>query len=207
MQLADIATAFTSADGASLQDVLSTLNVKERLHKVLVLLRKELEVIQLQKKITLSIEESNAKAQRKFWLNEQLKTIKRELGLEKEDKEELRQKFLARLANKTVPEEVDKVINEELNKLSSLESNSSEFNITRNYLDWLTVMPWGVHTQENFELAHAEKVLNEDHYGLEDIKTRILEFIAVGKLLGAAPQGKIMLFVGPPGVGKTSIGA
>ena len=86
-----------------------------------------------------------------------------------------------------------------------LEPASSEFNVTRNYLDWLTALPWGVHSEENFSLTRAEGVLSEDHYGLEDIKERILEFIAVGALVGST-QGKILCFVGPPGVGKTSIG-
>jgi len=138
-------------------------------------------------------------------LMEQLKHIKKELGLEKDDKEALVTKFTERIAEKELPDEASKTIDEELAKLQLLEPASSEFNVTRNYLDWLTGLPWGETSEENLSLRHAEAVLAEDHYGLEDIKERILEFIAVGALVGST-QGKIMCFVGPPGVGKTSIG-
>jgi Lon-like ATP-dependent protease len=112
-------------------------------------------------------------------LLEQLRSIKKELNIEQDDKEALIAKFHERLKNLKVPEQPLKVINDELAKLSTLESASSEYNITRNYLDWLTSLPWGVHTQDNLDLNHAEVVLDEDHYGLKDIKERILEFIAV----------------------------
>ena len=97
------------------------------------------------------------------------------------------------------------MIEEELEKLNFLESHSSEFNVTRNYLDWLTLLPWGVSSEENLDTKHVSKILEEDHYGMEDIKKRILEFIAVSQLKGST-QGKILCFHGPPGVGKTSIG-
>ncbi|EOD08243.1 ATP-dependent protease La [Emiliania huxleyi CCMP1516] len=138
-------------------------------------------------------------------LMEQLKQIKKELGLERDDKDALLQKFADRIKELNVPEEASKVIDEEMAKIGTLESASSEFNVTRNYLDWLTSLPWGIHSEENFELSRAEKILAEEHYGLEDVKERILEFIAVGALVGST-QGKIICFVGPPGVGKTSIG-
>lgn len=154
----------------------------------LTLLKKELELTKLQEDLSKKIDESMNKNQRKYMLQEQLKLIKRELGMEKEDKEEIRNKFLERLTKYTVPPAVMKVIDEELNRLSVLEPSSMEFNVTRNYLDWLTIIPWGVFSSENFDLPHAEKVLNEDHYGIEDVKKRILEFIAVGKLLGKVPQ-------------------
>jgi len=124
---------------------------------------------------------------------------------EQDDKEALVAKFSERIAKRELPPQASKVIEEELAKLQLLEPASSEFNVTRNYLDWLTSLPWGVFSEENYSLRHAEQVLSEDHYGLEDIKERILEFIAVGALKGST-QGKIMCFVGPPGVGKTSIG-
>ena len=103
-----------------------------------------------------------------------------------------------------VPSHVMEVIEEELNKLSFLDNHSSEFNVTRNYLDWLTSLPWGLQSIENLELIEAARVLDEDHYGMEDVKKRILEFIAVSQLKGST-QGKILCFHGPPGVGKTSI--
>ena len=204
-KLADFGAALTTADAQALQEVLGTLNVNERIEKTLLLLKKELELSKLQSEISKSVEDKMSANQRRFLLMEQLKQIKKELGLEKDDKEALSQKFTERIADKTVPEDAQKTIDEELQKLSLLETSSSEFNVTRNYLDWLTALPWGVYADENLKLAHAEAVLAEDHYGLDDIKERILEFIAVGALKGST-QGKIMCFVGPPGVGKTSIG-
>lgn len=103
-----------------------------------------------------------------------------------------------------MPDDAREVIDDELNKLNFLDQNSSEFNVTRNYLDWLTDIPWGKTTEDNFDIPNALQVLDEDHYGMKDAKDRILEFIAVGKLKGEV-QGKILCFVGPPGVGKTSI--
>lgn len=130
--------------------------------------------------------------------------IKKELGLEKDDKDAIEEKFRSRLKEVVVPSHVMEVIEEEMNKLSFLDNHSSEFNVTRNYLDWLTSLPWGVQSVENLELTEAGKVLDEDHYGMEDVKKRILEFIAVSQLKGST-QGKILCFHGPPGVGKTSI--
>ncbi|KFM59256.1 Lon protease-like protein, mitochondrial, partial [Stegodyphus mimosarum] len=137
-------------------------------------------------------------------LQEQLKAIKKELGLEKDDKDAIEEKFRERLKELTVPAVVMEVIDEELNKLSFLDNHSSEFSVTRNYLDWLTSIPWGKSSEENMDLERASEVLEHDHYGMEDVKKRILEFIAVSKLRGSV-QGKILCFHGPPGVGKTSI--
>lgn len=127
--------------------------------------------------------------------------------MERDDKTALIEKFEKRFEPKraSVPEETKKVIDEELQKLSGLEPSSSEFNVTRNYLEWLTSLPWGIVGDEKLDIAHAQTVLDADHYGLEDVKERILEFIAVGQLMGST-QGKIITMVGPPGVGKTSIG-
>ena len=130
--------------------------------------------------------------------------IKKELGLEKDDKDAIEEKFRVRLKELIVPSHVMEVIEEEINKLSFLDNHSSEFNVTRNYLDWLTSLPWGIQSVENLELTEAARVLDEDHYGMEDVKKRILEFIAVSQLKGTT-QGKILCFHGPPGVGKTSI--
>lgn len=136
---------------------------------------------------------------------EQLKVIKKELGIVKDDKDAVAEKFQERVEKLTLPAEVSAVIDEELKKLNFLDPNSSEFNVTRNYLDWLTTLPWGTTTEENLDIENAQLVLDEDHFGMKDAKDRILEFIAVGKLRGSV-QGKILLLVGPPGVGKTSIG-
>ena len=138
---------------------------------------------------------------------EQLKSIKKELGIEKDEKTALVQKFRERIdpLKDLIPQTAMKVIEEEITKLEALEPASSEFSVTRNYLDWLTVLPWGTFSEERLDVNAAKQVLDEDHYGLSDVKDRILEFIAVGKLRGST-QGKILCFVGPPGVGKTSIG-
>lgn len=169
------------------------------------LLKKELELSKLQQKIGREVEEKVKQQHRKYILHEQLKVIKKELGIEKDDKDAIGEKYREKLKGKVVPENVMVVIDEELNKLNFLESHSSEFNVTRNYLDWLTSLPWGVTSKENLHLDEASRILDNDHYGMDDIKKRILEFIAVSHLKGST-QGKILCFHGPPGVGKTSIG-
>ncbi len=204
-KLADFAVALTTASREELQAVLETFDLQGRIDKALMLLKKELDLSKLQYSINQKIEAGISKTQREFFLREQLKTIKKELGLEKDDKTADNEKFEGRLKKLKVPDDVRKVINDELEKLSVLEVQSAEYAVCRNYLDWLTIVPWGVFSQENDDLAHAEKVLNEDHYGLDDIKERILEFISVGKLSGGV-KGSIICLVGPPGVGKTSIG-
>ncbi|CAK9191984.1 unnamed protein product [Sphagnum troendelagicum] len=206
-KLADFGAALTTADEPSLQEVLEELDVLKRLHLTLMLLKKELELSKLQQSIAKGVEEKISGDQRRYFLMEQLKAIKKELGLETDDKTALTGKFRERLEphRKDCPPHVLQVIDEELSKLQGLESSSSEFNVTRNYLDWLTSLPWGHYSEENFDVYRAQKVLDDDHYGLSDVKERILEFIAVGRLRGTA-QGKIICLAGPPGVGKTSIG-
>jgi ATP-dependent Lon protease len=204
-KLADFAVALTTASRDELQDVLSTFDLQGRIDKALVLLKKELDLSKLQNSITQKIEAGISKTQREFFLREQLKTIKRELGLEKDDKTCDIDKFQERLTKRKVPETVKKVIDEELEKLQVLEVQSSEYGVCRNYLDWLTVLPWGIFSEEKLDLRKARKVLVQDHYGLDDIKERILEFISVGKLSGGV-KGSIICLVGPPGVGKTSVG-
>ena len=204
-KLADFAAAVSSGETAELQEILASLDVEDRMHKSLTLLKKELMNAQLQSKISKDVENKITKRQREYWLMEQMKGIRRELGLETDGKDKLVEKFKERAKNLAMPEAVQKVFEEELNKLAHLETAASEFNVTRNYLDWLTQIPWGRRSVENFGIKHALTVLDEDHYGLKDVKDRILEFIAVGKLRGTV-EGKILCFVGPPGVGKTSIG-
>ncbi|KAJ8278638.1 hypothetical protein COCON_G00057040 [Conger conger] len=202
--LSDMGAALTGAESHELQDVLEETNIPKRLYKALSLLKKEYELSKLQQRLGREVEEKIKQTHRKYLLQEQLKIIKKELGLEKEDKDAIEEKFRERLKEGVVPQHVMDVINEELNKLSLLDNHSSEFNVTRNYLDWLTSMPWGKNSAENLELGRAKEVLEEDHYGMDDVKKRILEFIAVSQLRGST-QGKILCFYGPPGVGKTSI--
>ena len=209
-KLADFAVALTTASREDLQDVLEAFDLHDRIGKALILLKKELDLTKLQSSINMKIEGTISKAQREFFLKEQLKTIKKELGLEKDDRSHDLEKFEERLAEREVPEDVMKTIQEEMEKLSILEVQSAEYAVCRNYLDWLTIVPWGIFTggigvDKTHNLKYAEKILKEDHYGLEDIKKRILEFIAVGKLSGGV-KGSIISLIGPPGVGKTSIG-
>ncbi|WP_108445808.1 endopeptidase La [Halomonas denitrificans] len=203
--LTDFAAAITSAKGPELQDVLATLPVMGRMQKVLPLLRKEIDVAQLQSEISEQVNAQMQERQREFFLREQLKVIQRELGISKDDRENDVDTFRARLEGRVVPERVMERIDDELDKLSVLETGSPEYGTTRNYLDWLTAMPWGVHSQDQLDLAHARTVLDRDHDGLNDVKERIVEFLAEGTFKGDV-GGSILLLVGPPGVGKTSVG-
>ena len=204
-RLCDFAAALTTAKPAQLQEILATFRIRERLKKVLALLKHELDITQLQARITSEIEGNMSRAQRNFFLREQLKAIKKELGIEKEGKETEIERFEKRIAELQLTEEARTRIDEEMEKFRLLEPASPEFTVTRNYLEWLTVLPWGIASNDSIDLARAEKILNADHYGLADVKERILEFLAVGKRKGTI-SGSIICFVGPPGVGKTSIG-
>lgn len=204
-RLADFAVALTTASRDELQDVLETFDIQGRIDKALILLKKELDISLLQNSINQKIDATISKSQKDFFLKEQLKTIKKELGIEKDDKILDREKFEARIKERKVPPEVLKTIHDEMEKLSVLEVQSAEYGVVRGYLDWLTLIPWGIYGGEANNLKDAEKILAHDHYGLEDIKQRILEFISVAKLSGTT-KGSIICLVGPPGVGKTSIG-
>ncbi|KAG5580895.1 hypothetical protein H5410_051522 [Solanum commersonii] len=205
-RLADFGAAISGANQLQCQQVLEELDVHKRLQLTLEIVKKEMEISKIQESIAKAIEEKISGEQRRYLLNEQLKAIKKAC-LETDDKTALSAKFRERLEpnKEKIPAHVMQVIEEELTKLQLLEASSSEFNVTRNYLDWLTALPWGSYSDENFDVLRAETILDEDHYGLSDVKERILEFIAVGKLRGTS-QGKIICLSGPPGVGKTSIG-
>ncbi|SEP39743.1 endopeptidase La [Pseudomonas sp. Snoq117.2] len=203
--LTDFAAALTTAPGDELQQVLDTVPMLQRMEKVLPLLRKEVEVARLQKELSAEVNRKINERQREFFLKEQLKLIQQELGITKDDRSSDIESFRQRLEGKILPEAAQKRIDDELNKLSILETGSPEYGVTRNYLDWATDLPWGVHGQDKLDLKHARKVLDRHHAGLDDIKNRILEFLAVGAFKGEV-TGSIVLLVGPPGVGKTSIG-
>ncbi len=204
-RLADFAANLTSADGQELQQILETFDVRRRIDRVLVVLKKELEVSRLQSKISKQIEEKVSAQQREFFLKAQLKEIKKELGLEKEGKTTEIEKFQQRLKGLKLNDEAQKAVDDEMEKLQLIEPSSPEYNVSRNYLDWLTILPWGKFSKDSYKLDRARKVLDRDHYGLDDVKERILEFIAVGKMKGDI-SGSILCLVGPPGVGKTSVG-
>jgi Lon-like ATP-dependent protease len=201
-KLADFAASITASSGPEdLQAVLEEKDPEMRLHKALVLVTREKEVSKLQKEISAKVEEKMTEAQRKYFLTEQLKSIKKELGMERDDKDAIIDKYREKLAQYTeVPKEVMETIDQEIEKFSSLEKNSPEYNVTRSYLDWLVGVPWGVLTNENFDIKKARKILDRDHYGLDDVKDTILQFIAIGKLKGTV-HGKILCLSGPPGTG------
>lgn len=203
--LADFSAALTTAKGEQLQEVLETLPLELRMQKVLKLLGKEREVAELRGKITDQVNEKVSEQQREFFLREQMKVIQKELGISKDDQTSDAERFRARLDSLVLPEAVQVRIDDELQKLTVLQPGSPEYAVTRNYLDWATQVPWGVVSEDNLNLGHAAKVLDRDHDGLEDVKDRILEFLAVGSFKGEV-AGSILLLVGPPGVGKTSIG-
>jgi ATP-dependent Lon protease len=203
--LTDFAASLTTSSGRELQQVLETFPVLDRMKQVLILIRKELEVAKLQTQIREKVDEKMSEQQRKFFLREQLKAIQQELGIAKDDRTADVDRFRERLDVLTLPDAARTRIEEELQKLSILESGSPEYAVTRNYLDWITSLPWGIFSQDNLDLDHARKILDEDHDGLDDVKERIVEFLAVGSLKGEV-AGSILLLVGPPGVGKTSIG-
>lgn len=203
--LADFAAALTTSTKEQLQEILETAALLPRMEKVLELLHNELELARAQQKIRQTVEDRMQKQQREFFLREQLKVIQKELGIAKDDRTAELDKFKERLEKLKLSEVAQKRVDEEMEKLAMLETGSPEYAVTRNYLDWITLLPWGLHSQDQLELKHAREVLDRDHYGLEDVKKRILEFIAVGIMKGAI-AGSIMLLVGPPGVGKTSVG-
>ena len=203
--LADFSSSMTTSSGEELQKILGTRPLLERAESALILLKKELEISKIQVQINKRIEDRLSTQQRQFFLKEQLKEIKKELGLSKDDKESEEEKFRKRMEALILTEEASERIEEELEKLRLLEPSSPEFNVTRAYLDWLTVLPWGNTTEDNEDIEQAEEILQADHYGLEDVKDRILELISVGMMNGNL-SGTIILLVGPPGVGKTSIG-
>jgi ATP-dependent Lon protease len=219
-QLAYAIATYMRMDLADAQEVLEIDEVKEKLRKLMVTLNRELEVLELGKKIQTEAQTEMTKVQREYFLREQLKAIKRELGEEDEQTmeiEELRQKIEAA----GMPEEAEKEAKRELDRLSKLPSAAAEYSVIRTYLDWLVNLPWNKGTEDNLDIARARQVLDEDHYDLEDIKERILEYLAVRKLrlerkeeeeeepadyIRMEREGVILCFIGPPGTGKTSLG-
>jgi ATP-dependent Lon protease len=203
--LADFAASMTTSSGTEIQRILETFEVRKRLERVLILLKNEVEISKLKAKISKRIEEQLSKQQREFFLKQQLQEIKKELGLAKDDTQSELEKYQERLKKLVLSEEAREKINEEMEKLKLLGASSPEFNVTRTYLDWLTILPWGVYSKDSYSRKKAARILDRDHYGLEDVKNRILELISVGVLKGDL-SGTILLLQGPPGVGKTSIG-
>jgi len=203
--LADMVAGFMDIRPAEKQELLETLNVQVRLDKVLSLLSHRIEVLKLSREIDERTKETMDKRQREFILREQLKTIQKELGEGEESGGAEIQELEKAIAEAGMPEEVEKHVRKELKRLQRMPEASTEYSMARGYLDWLIELPWKIEGEAQIDLAQARRILDEDHFGLEKIKKRILEFLAVRKL---NPQGKspILCFVGPPGVGKTSLG-
>jgi ATP-dependent Lon protease len=204
-RLADFGASLTTSAPDELQEVLETIDLQTRLEKTLVLLQKELEIARAQTEIRAHVEAEMTKHQREAFLREQLKFIQKELGISKDDRAAEIEEFRERLSGCVVPEHAQKRVDEELDKMSVLERGSPEYTVTRNYLDWLTSVPWGKLSEDSLDLDRAAKILDRDHEGLREVKDRILEFIGVGKMRGEI-AGSIILLAGPPGVGKTSLG-
>ncbi|MCZ4696134.1 endopeptidase La [Ancylomarina euxinus] len=203
--LMDIVSSFISSDPFKLQELLETFDLHKRSEKLLILLKEEVEITRLQEDIQSQISEKISSDQREFFLREQLKVIKKELGLEKDDKTSEIEKIEEKIKALKFSKEAAIVVQEELDKLRILDSASPEFNVSRSYLNWLTDMPWGIFSKDNYDIKKARKILNEQHYGLDDVKQRILEFVSTIVKRGKV-SGSIICLVGPPGVGKTSIG-
>ncbi|MFP4367003.1 MAG: endopeptidase La [Bacteroidales bacterium] len=203
--LMDLVASFLTADSHKLQELLEATDLFVRSDKLLVLLKEEIELNQLQQDIQKQIEDKVSKQQREFFLREQLKIIKKELGLEKDGKTSEIESLEKKIKKLKPTEEARQVIKEELEKFKTLESTSPEFQVTRSYLTWLTDLPWGIYSEDRNDLVEAARIQNEQHYGLDDVKQRILEFISTIMKRGKV-SGSIICLVGPPGVGKTSIG-
>ncbi len=200
---ADVITSMIQASVQEKQEILETLDMRQRIEKVTLILTKLIQKLELSSKIQSEVQDGISKAQREYFLREQMKAIKKELG-EDEDKvdlAELRKKIDAA----KLPEETLKVANKEHQRLSQMNPASAEYTVARTYLEWILDLPWSVSTDDNLEIPSAKEVLEHDHYGLDKVKKRILEYLSVRKLKNDM-RGPILCFVGPPGVGKTSLG-
>lgn len=222
LQLLYAIATYIRIDLDDAQDILERHSTKDKLHKLMDVMSKEIEVLELGRKIQTEAQSEMEKTQREYYLREQLKAIQRELNEGDEQTVEV-EEFRRKIAEANMPEEAEKEANRELDRLSKLPIAAAEYGVIRTYLDWLTSLPWDVRSEDNLDIAHAREVLEEDHYGLDDIKERILEYLAVRKLrferadeleatettdmIRRERTGAIICFVGPPGVGKTSLGA
>jgi ATP-dependent Lon protease len=197
--LADIVATNLSIGVEEKQDLLETLDTRERMSKVIALLNKEIQVLELSNKIQTEVKGEMDKAQREYFLREQLKAIQKELGEFDDRQEEFEDLKKARM-----PKEVEKVAVKELKRMSRMSPGAAEYTVSRTYIDWLVEMPWQTSTDDVMDINEATRILDEDHYGLEKVKQRMLEFLSVRKLKKDM-KGPILCLVGPPGVGKTSL--
>ena len=202
--LADMISSTLNVSKEEKQEILEALDVKQRLQKITVILTKELEVLELGKKIQAEVKEGIDKSQREYYLREQLKAIQKELG-EKDEKSLEIEEYRKKIGERGLPPGAAKEAERELNRLARMNQASPEYTVALTYLDWLTELPWQVKTEDNLDIKAAAQVLDEDHFNLEKVKKRILEYLAVRKLKPDM-KGPILCFAGPPGTGKTSLG-
>jgi len=204
-KIADFIISILNVARNKQQEILETLDVKKRLGMVLVYIKKEHELSKIQKRIAEEINEKIEKNQRDYFLREELKAIKKELGEPTDARSSEYQKFKEALTKFNFTGEIAEQVERELDKFQVMDPQASEYVVTRNYLDWIVSLPWEDPGADEIDIAASSKILEEDHYGLEDVKERIMEYLAVRKLKEDS-KGSIILLVGPPGVGKTSIG-
>lgn len=203
--LADLVAFAISLDIPEAQDFLETLVVKKRFAKLLVYLKREKDVADIQKKISDEVNDKVNKYQREYFLREQLKVIRAELGMEEDEKSRDIKRIKEEIDNIGLPEDVLKTAKEELERLELIPDSSPEYNVARTYLNWLLELPWSKQSTDDLDIEASKKILDKDHYGLDKPKERILEFLAVRKLKPSY-DGTILCLSGPPGVGKTSLG-
>jgi ATP-dependent Lon protease len=203
-RLVDTIVPYLSVKVETKQDLLETDGTLERLEKLSVILKKEVEILEIQKNIRNKVEKEMGDSQREFILREQMKAIQQELG-ERDDRASEIEEYRAKIEAAKLPEETNERALRELDRLERMPFGSPEGTVVRTYLDWIVALPWSVATEESLDIEEAARVLDEDHYGLKRVKERILEFLAVRQLVGKM-KGPILCFAGPPGVGKTSIG-
>lgn len=202
-EIADIIAGYLTISIDEKEELLELADVKERMHKLHTFLCKELEIAELEKNITQEVRKQIEKNQREYYLREQIKVINKELGEGDERQAEV-DEYKKQMEGRDLPSEVADKINKELDRLYKMPPMMAESGVIRNYVETLLALPWGIYGKDNFDLKHAEKVLNKDHYGLEKVKERILEYLAV-RALTKSGKGPILCLVGPPGVGKTSL--
>lgn len=202
-EIADIIAGYLTISIDEKEELLELANVKERMQKLYGFLCKELEIAELEKNIAQEVRKQIEKNQREYYLREQIKVINKELGDGDERQAEV-DEYRKQMEGRSLPPEVTEKINKELDRLYKMPPMMAEGGVIRNYIDTLLALPWGIYGKDNFDLKHAEKILNKDHYGLEKVKERILEYLAV-RALTKSGKGPILCLVGPPGVGKTSL--
>lgn len=204
-KIADFLASILNIDKTDQQRILETFNVRLRMEKVLVFIKKEQELLRVQKKIQNEINQNIEKSQREYFLREEMKAIQEELGITQDSRSSEYQKFKEKLDAFGFTGEIKETVDSELEKFSLMEPNSGEYIVTRNYLETIASLPWGEPEKEDYDIQSAREILDEDHFGLDDVKKRIVEYLAVRKLREDT-KGSILLLVGPPGVGKTSVG-